>query len=194
MVIPTKNITRVITVHFSFYDLVLFSVKIYLQTSNNEHDWTPLKYLNVLHHNRRQSTCNMQKYYQLSILGILNMSGHFLQKWWYQLELFLKILERNNKLYILGNLGVYIWVKDQVHLWRFPWDITKILQTYCFRYFGHVWQRKPKVTLSPCRKLSCLFAGKKINFTPYFSGDIPKICERLILKTLGMPGCTRLKW
>ena len=111
----------------------------------------------------------MQKYYQLSILGIFNMSGHFLQKWWYQLvELFLKILQRNSKLYILGNLGVYLWVKDQVHLWRFPWDVTKILQTYCFRYFGHVWQRKPKVTLSPCRKLSCLFAGKKSTSPPIF--------------------------
>ena len=24
------------------------------KTSNNKHDWTPEKYLNVLHHNRRQ--------------------------------------------------------------------------------------------------------------------------------------------
>ena len=27
-------------------------------TSNNGHDWTPVKYLNVLHHNRTQSSCN----------------------------------------------------------------------------------------------------------------------------------------
>ena len=31
----------------------------------------------------------------------------------------------------------------------------------CFGYFGHAWLRKPKVILSTCRKLSCLFAGKK---------------------------------
>ena len=26
------------------------------ETSNNEHDWTPVKYLNVLHHNRTQNS------------------------------------------------------------------------------------------------------------------------------------------
>ena len=26
----------------------------FLQTSNNEHDWTPIKYRNVLYHNRPQ--------------------------------------------------------------------------------------------------------------------------------------------
>ena len=29
-------------------------VPIFIATSNNEHDWTPLKYPNVLHHNRIQ--------------------------------------------------------------------------------------------------------------------------------------------
>ena len=28
------------------------------RTCNNEQDWTPVKYLNVLHHNRTQSSCN----------------------------------------------------------------------------------------------------------------------------------------
>ena len=27
-------------------------------TSNNKHDWTPVKYLNVLHQNRTQSSCD----------------------------------------------------------------------------------------------------------------------------------------
>ena len=26
--------------------------------NNNEHDWTPVKYLNVLHHSRIQRSCN----------------------------------------------------------------------------------------------------------------------------------------
>ena len=29
-----------------------------LKTSYNKHDWTPAKYLNDLHHNRKQSTCD----------------------------------------------------------------------------------------------------------------------------------------
>ena len=28
------------------------------ETSNNKHGWTPVKYLNVLHHNRTQKCCN----------------------------------------------------------------------------------------------------------------------------------------
>ena len=38
-----------------------------LVTSNNEHGWTLVKYLNILHHNK-------------STLGTLDMSGHFHQK------------------------------------------------------------------------------------------------------------------
>ena len=55
------------------------------KTSNNEHDWTPVKYLNVLHHNRTQSSCDnffliYCKNYQFPILVILDMYGHFYQK------------------------------------------------------------------------------------------------------------------
>ena len=55
-------------------------------TSNNEHDWTPAKYVNVLHHNITQKQLQqfffdiLQKYYQLPILGTLDMSRHFHQK------------------------------------------------------------------------------------------------------------------
>ena len=51
-------------------------------TSNNKHDWTPLKYLNVYYHNRTQKQLwhlfdrILQKYYQLPILGTLDISGH----------------------------------------------------------------------------------------------------------------------
>ena len=57
-----------------------------VKTSNNEHDWTPVKYLNVLHHNITQKRLQqlflstVQKYYQFPILGTLDMSGHFHQK------------------------------------------------------------------------------------------------------------------
>ena len=50
-------------------------------------DWTPIKYLNVLHHNRMQKWLQhfflnkLQKYYKLPILGTLDITGHFHQKW-----------------------------------------------------------------------------------------------------------------
>ena len=54
--------------------------------SNNEHDWNPVNYLSVFHHKRTQKQLRhfflniLQKHYQLSILGTLDMSGHFHQK------------------------------------------------------------------------------------------------------------------
>ena len=64
---------------------------IFHKTSDNKHDWTPIKYLSVLHHNRTQKLLQQfflnifQKYYQLPILGTLVMSGHFHQKQYCQL-------------------------------------------------------------------------------------------------------------
>ena len=55
-------------------------------TSDNEHDWTFIKYVNVLYHSRTQKLLlhfflNIwQKYYQLSILGTLDKSSPFIQK------------------------------------------------------------------------------------------------------------------
>ena len=48
--------------------------------SNNKHDWTPAKHLNVLHYNRTQKQLRhfflniLQKHYQFPILGTLDMS------------------------------------------------------------------------------------------------------------------------
>ena len=42
------------------------------KTSNNERDWTPVKYLNILHHNKHKNFLNtLQKYFKLPILGTL---------------------------------------------------------------------------------------------------------------------------
>ena len=52
-------------------------------TSNNKYDWTPMMHLNVWHHNRTQKQFPqfflniLQKYYQLPIVGTLDMYGHF---------------------------------------------------------------------------------------------------------------------
>ena len=56
------------------------------QTNNMDLDWTPVKYLNVLHQNRTKKQLRhfflniLLKYYQIPILGTLDMSGHFHQK------------------------------------------------------------------------------------------------------------------
>ena len=53
-----------------------------LRTSNKKHDWTPVKYVNILHLNRTQKQLRhflldkLPKYYQLP-LNTLDMSGHF---------------------------------------------------------------------------------------------------------------------
>ena len=48
--------------------------------------------------------------------------------------------------------------------------------------------------LTSCRKLPCLTAGKKSTSSPYFSGDTAKICQLIILSTLGMPDYGHPKW
>ena len=59
--------------HWHYSSALVLRFNVYLKIlhlrSNNEHYWTPVKYLNVL-----------EKYYQLPILGVLDMSGHFHQK------------------------------------------------------------------------------------------------------------------
>ena len=96
---------------------------------------------------------------------------------------FSKILQRNSRPFVLGNLSIasythlkwwyqfeesfntYLQVKNQFHFFYFPWDITKILQTCYFRY---AWILTPKVLLSTRRKISCLPAGKKSTSAPTF--------------------------
>ena len=70
------------------------------------------------------------------------------------IHFFVKILQRNSKLVILGNFDipghthlkwwyqfeeifdVYLQAKNKLQSSRFPWDIVKILQTCYFGYFG----------------------------------------------------------
>ena len=69
------------------------------------------------------------------ILVNLDVPGHTHLKWEHQFE---------------DTFDVYLQTKNQLHPSRFSWDIVQISQT-C----------EPKVGLSTCRKLSCLFANKK---------------------------------
>ena len=52
-----KTWWEVSKVFYPDFDSLSF-LKTCLKTSNNEHDWIPIKYLNVLHHNRTTSSCN----------------------------------------------------------------------------------------------------------------------------------------
>ena len=86
---------------------------------------------------------NLYETFMLICMQRINFITHF----------FLKILQRNTKLVILGNLrisgdthlkwkyqfketfDIYLQAKNELHPSRFPWDIAKILQTYYFGYF-----------------------------------------------------------
>ena len=71
----------------------------------------------------------LQKNSKHVILGKLGMPGHTHLQWWYQFE---EIFD------------VYLEAKNRLHYSCFPWDISKILQTCYFGYFGQVWLHKPK--------------------------------------------------
>ena len=86
------------------------------------------------------------------ISAFLDTHTHTHLKWSYQFE---------------ETFDVYLKPKNQLHPFFFPWDISNILQTCYFGYFRHAWLLTPKVILSTCRKVSCLPAGKKINFIPH---------------------------
>ena len=56
---------------------------------------------------------------------------------------------------------VYLTVKKSTLSPMFSWRYCKCMQTSYFGYFGYVWLRKPKITVSTCRKLRCLPACQK---------------------------------
>ena len=63
-------------------DLVYNTTHSHPETSNNKHDWNPVKYLNVLHHNRAKSSCDtfsniLQNLSKLPFLSTLDMFGYF---------------------------------------------------------------------------------------------------------------------
>ena len=73
--------------------------------------------------------------------------------------------------------------KKSISSFGFPSDIARVSQTCYLGYLGNGRLRTPI-----CRKFWNLFVAKKFNFIPYVFEAIAKICELLILGTLGMPG------
>ena len=69
--------------------------------------------------------------------------------------------------------------KNHIYPCPLPWNITKILQTYYFGYYGQSWPRPPKTMTSTARKFLCLLANKKSNwslnvFYRYYTLQSPK--------------------
>ena len=99
-------------------------------TSNKEHDWTPVKYLNVLHHSRTQNPLQhfflntLQKYYQLLIFR------YFEHVW---------PLPSKTIMLACRSFDVYPYAKNQLHLYLLFWDIVKTLRTCYFENFGNAW-------------------------------------------------------
>ena len=93
----------------------------------------------------------MQRNSKLVILSNLGMTGHTQLKWYHQCEKTFNICQQ---------------AKNQLHPSCFPWDITKILLTGCFWYFGPIWLLSPKVILPSYRKHLCLSVGKTSTSSP----------------------------
>ena len=109
----------------------------------------------------------------------------YMQKINFITHFFLKIVQRNSKLVILGNLdkpghtnqkwqcqfkenfNVYLQAKNKFHPSCFLSDIAKMLQICCFLCFGHILLQRHKKILSASKKLSCLSAGKKPASSPH---------------------------
>ena len=101
------------------------------------------------------------------------------------IPVFCKILQRNSKLVISGNLSmhghthlkwsfqfegnfnVYLKAKKSTSSIHFLWDIGNILQTCYLRYFGNVWLCTPKLIISTRRKL-LFICRQKTTSSPMF--------------------------
>ena len=89
----------------------------------------------------------------------------FMQKINFITHFLLKILQRNSKRVILGNLGisghVYQQVKNLFHHPCFFWRYSKDMQTSYFGYYGHACLGTLKMIASTCKALRCLSACEK---------------------------------
>ena len=124
---------------------------------------------------------------------------------------FLKILQRNRKLVILGNLDmpghthlndsinlkkplIFIcWVKINFILYIF----LEILQRHCklvLDTLGMPGYADPKWYYQLVQNFSVDLQAKKQLYSPSFSGDTAKICKLLILGTLRMSAYINPKW
>ena len=115
----------------------------------------------------------------------------------------LKILQRNSRLVIFGNLRM----PGHIHFkWRNFWRLSAAKKsnsffTFSLRYckdianllFLLIWACLALRTLLTCRKLCVHPRAKNQLHFPSFSGDTAKI-RKLILGNLSIPGYAHPKW
>ena len=116
----------------------------------------------------------------------------YLQKIQFLTDFFLKILQRNGKPVILGNLGwetfyAYLRTKNQLHPSRFLWILQRYFKLVILGMLGMPGYTHPNWHYQLVENFHVHLQAKNQLHPPCFSGDIAKICKLLILGTLAMP-------
>ena len=111
------------------------------KTSNRKHDWTPIKYLNVLHHNRTQK--QLQFFFLIYCKNITN----FL--FWILWPFPSKIIMQSFR-----NFDVCLYEKMK-SISNFFLRYYKDLQTCYFAYFENASSCSSVMIVLPCRKIWC---------------------------------------
>ena len=100
----------------------------YLKTSNSQHDWMLVKYLNIFHHNRTQK--QLRHFFFLAKIYPSSYFRYFGHVW---------SLPSKTIMPTCRNFDVYLHAKNELHSWLLFWDIVKILQICYFEYFENAW-------------------------------------------------------
>ena len=135
-----------------------------------------------------------------------------MQKINFVIHVFLKILQRNSKLFILGNLAClpgHTHLKRQYHFEETLDNYQQVKINFILYVFIEMWQRyctlivlgtlgipgcaHPKWYYQFVENFRIYLQARNQFHTPCFSGDSVKIFK-LILGTLVMPGYTQPKW
>ena len=117
------------------FAILLFWVWLAMPTMHAYHAWACRDVFCCLSASKKKQlypsllSWDMQRYFQLVILGTLGISSYDHQKRLYQL---------------LKNFGVYLYAKNQLYLSNLSWHIALILEICYFGYLRHVWPTPPK--------------------------------------------------
>ena len=132
-------------------------------TSNKEHDWTPIKHLNVWITIKHKSSCN-----NFFLIYCINITNFLFWVFWTCLTTSIK---KDVNLWKLWHLSAYKkWTSFLTSFLRYCKDITNLLLWVIWECLimpinndGKTLQKKlmPKVFRSTCRKLWYLSACKK---------------------------------
>ena len=161
-----------------------------LTTSNNNHDWSPVKYLNVLHHNRTESSCD-----NFFLIYCKNITNFLFSVFWKRLatsikkdntnlEKFWRLSACQNWPPLLTSLLRYckdisnllLWVIENA--WSCPLImIISTLQETLIPSF--------EINLSACKKINFICIQKIKFIFNFFFEILWRDCKLPILATLG---------